>query len=139
MLNKIFFKKFGPAGFAFFLLKGLLWLGIGGTAMLGLSSKNSKLDMTTTSDAAMKVAVYDTYVPKKQGGIMHFDILVDANERDLEKIYAYGREYLASKDQAGQPLTAKECRFCHVENAKGPIEAAILKKGYYIIEMEGCN
>ncbi|MBX2891502.1 MAG: DUF2024 family protein [Saprospiraceae bacterium] len=87
----------------------------------------------------MKVAVYDTYVPKKQGGIMHFDILVDANERDLEKIYAYGREYLASKGQAGQPLTAKECRFCHVENAKGPIEAAILKKGYYIIEMEGCK
>jgi len=24
----------------------------------------------------MKVAVYDTYVPKKSGGIMHFDIIV---------------------------------------------------------------
>lgn len=70
---------------------------------------------------------------------MHFDILVDANEKDLEKIYAYGREYLASKGQAGQPLTARECRFCHYEVIKGPIEAAIRKKGYYIVEMEGCN
>lgn len=139
MFNKDFFKKFGLAGFAFFLIKGLVWLGIGGAALFGLSSKNSTSNMTSTSGTVLKVAVYDTYVPKKQGGIMHFDILVDANERDLEKIYAYGREYLASKGQAGQPLTAKECRFCHVENAKGPIEAAILKKGYYIIEMEGCN
>ena len=24
----------------------------------------------------MKVAVYDTYVPRKSGGIMHFDVLV---------------------------------------------------------------
>ncbi len=95
--------------------------------------------MNTTPETALKVAVYDTYVPKKQGGIMHFDILVDANEKDLEKVYAYGREYLASKGQAGQPLTAKECRFCHYETIKGPIEEAIRKKGYYIVEMEGCQ
>lgn len=86
-----------------------------------------------------KVSVYDTYVPKKQGGVMHFDILVDSNEKDLEKIYGYGREYLLSKGQEGQPLTAKECRFCHVENAKGAVEDSIQAKGYYIIEMEGCN
>ncbi len=95
--------------------------------------------MKTTPETALRVAVYDTYVPKKQGGIMHFDILVDANERDLEKVYAYGREYLAAKGQAGQPLTAKECRFCHYEIAKGPIEEAIRKKGYYIVELEGCQ
>ena len=87
----------------------------------------------------LRVAVYDIYVPKKQGGVMHFDILVDANEKDLEKIYGYGKAYLKTKGQEGQPLTAKECRFCHVENAKGPIEDSIRLKGYYIIEMEGCN
>jgi hypothetical protein len=126
------FQKFGLAGFAFFLLKGLVWLAIGGAALLGITSKN-KLSMQT------KVSVYDTYVPKKQGGVMHFDILVDSNEKDLEKIYGYGREYLLSKGQEGQPLTAKECRFCHVENAKGAMEDSIQAKGYYIIEMEGCN
>ncbi len=96
--------------------------------------------MKPTSTVILKVAVYDTYVPKKAGGIMHFDILVDANEKDLEKIYAYGREYLTSKGQAGQPLTARECRFCHYEIIRGgPIEAAIRQKGYYIVELEGCN
>ena len=126
------FQKFGLAGFAFFLLKGLVWLAIGGAALRGITCKN-KLSMQT------KVSVYDTYVPKKQGGVMHFDIHVDSNEKDIEKIYSYGKEYLRSKGQEGQPLTAKECRFCHVENAKGAMEDSIQAKGYYIIEMEGCN
>ena len=87
----------------------------------------------------LKVSVYDTYVPKKQGGVMHFDILVDANEKDVEKIYGFGREYLQSKGQEGQPLASKQCRFCHVENAKGEMEDSITAKGYFIIEMEGCD
>jgi cytochrome c len=70
---------------------------------------------------------------------MHFDILVDANEKDIEKIYGYGKEYLKSKGQEGQSLTAKQCRFCHIENARGAMEDSITAKGYYIIEMEGCN
>jgi hypothetical protein len=103
-----------------------------GAALLGFTSKND-------SSMQLKVSVYDTYVPKKEGGVMHFDILVDANEKDLENIYGYGREYLRSKGQEGQPLTSKECRFCHVENAKGEVEDSITTKGYFIIEMEGCN
>jgi|APTNR8051073442_1049403.scaffolds.fasta_scaffold07032_4 hypothetical protein len=132
MKNKSLIQKFGFAGFAFFLLKGLLWLAIGGGAWLGFSSKNDSL-------MQLKVSVYDTYVTKKQGGVMHFDILVDSNEKDLDKIYGYGREYLQSKSQEGQPLTSKQCRFCHVENAKGAMEDSIKAKGYYIIEMEGCD
>lgn len=132
MKSKGLTQKFGLAGFAFFLLKGLVWLAIGGAALLGFTSKKD-------SPMQLKVSVYDTYVPKKQGGVMHFDILVDANEKDLEKIYGYGREYLKSKGQEGQPLTSKQCRFCHVENAKGEMEDSITAKGYFIIEMEGCN
>jgi hypothetical protein len=132
MKNMSLIQKFGLAGFAFFLLKGLVWLAIGGTALLGFTSKNG-------SPMQLKVSVYDTYVPKKQGGVMHFDILVDANEKDLEKIYGYGREYLHLKGQDEQPLTSKQCQFCHVENAKGAMEDSITVKGYYIIEMEGCN
>ncbi len=132
MENKSLIQKFGFAGFAFFLLKGLLWLAIGGSAWLGFTSKND-------SPMQLKVSVYDTYVTKKQGGVMHFDILVDSNEKDLDKIYGFGREYLQSKGQEGQPLTSKQCRFCHVENAKGAMEDSIQTKGYFIIEMEGCD
>ena len=125
-------QRFGFAGFAFFLLKGLLWLAIGSGIWLGFTSKND-------SPMQLKVSVYDTYVTKKQGGVMHFDILVDSKEKDLDKIYGFGREYLKSKGQEGQPLTSKQCRVCHVENAQGAMEDSIQTKGYFIIEMEGCN
>ncbi len=132
MEYKNLIQKFGLAGFAFFLLKGLVWLGIGGAALFWSTSKND-------SSMQLKVSVYDTYVPKKQGGVMHFDILVDSKESDIDKIYGFGKEYLKMKGQEGQPLTSKQCRFCHVENAKGAIEDSIQAQGYYIIEMEGCN
>ncbi len=132
MKNNSFLHKFGLTRFSFLLVIGLICLAIGGAALLNFNSKND-------SPMQLKVSVYDTYVPKKEGGVMHFDILVDSKEKDLEKIYGYGKEYLHSKGQDGQPLTAKQCRFCHVENAKGPIEDSITAKGYYIIEMEGCN
>lgn len=94
MKSKGLVQKFGLAGFAFFSAEraglALHWR----LALLGLTSKND-------SPMQLKVSVYDTYVPKKQGGVMHFDILVDSNEKDLEKIYGYGREYLLSKRARG--------------------------------------
>jgi hypothetical protein len=87
----------------------------------------------------LKIAVYDTYVKKKDGSVMHFDILVPSDFKNLEKIYAFGRNYIAKKGQAGQPLTSKECRFCHIERADANLKAIIEKHGFGIIEMEGCN
>lgn len=87
----------------------------------------------------MKVAVWDTYVPKKDGKVMHFDIIVPAELKDINVIFLYGKEYLKSKGQEGQPLTSKECRFCHIENVKPEWEEHIQKKGYFIFEMENCN
>ncbi len=87
----------------------------------------------------LKVSVYDTYVPKRDGGLMHFDILVRDTEQDLTKIYDYGKAYLKTKGQEGQPLTSKECRFCHIEQVEDMVESSIRQKGYYIIEMEGCQ
>lgn len=86
----------------------------------------------------MKVSVYDTYVQKKDGNIMHFDILVPANMTAMDRIYDYGRNYINSKGQAGQLLTASECRFCHVEEATEKMKTDIAEKGYHIVEMEGC-
>jgi hypothetical protein len=87
----------------------------------------------------MKVAVWDTHVIKKDGKIMHFDILAPEEIKDTTVIYNYGKDYLKSKGQEGQPLSSKECRFCHIETLRPPYEADINKQGYYILEMENCE
>jgi hypothetical protein len=87
----------------------------------------------------MKVAVWDTYVTKKDGAVMHFDILAPADIKDENTIHTFGKQYLQTKNQEAQPLTAKECRFCHIEKATPEMESGIRQKGYYIIEMQNCN
>ena len=87
----------------------------------------------------MQVAVWDTYVTKKDGSVMHFDILARSDVKDTTIIYGYGKEYLKSKGQTGQPLTSKECRFCHVRAPQPQWEADIKSKGYFILEMENCE
>lgn len=87
----------------------------------------------------MKIAVWDTYVTKIDGSVMHFDILAPEEIKDTAIIYNYGKDYLKSKGQEGQPLSSKECRFCHKETLRPQWEADIKKQGYFIIEMENCN
>ena len=103
--------------------------------MLFTFSANAQNNKTKT----MKVAVWDTYVTKKDGSVMHFDIIAPEEIRDTSIIYGYGKDYLTSKGQEGQPLTSKECRFCHIETLRAEWEAAIKQKGYFIIEMENCK
>lgn len=87
----------------------------------------------------MKAAVWDTYVRKKDGSIMHFDIIAPAHIKEEETIHTFGREYLLAKGQGGQPLTANECRYCHIEEATEEMQVAIRQKGYYILEMQNCK
>ena len=87
----------------------------------------------------MQVAVWDTYVTKKDGSVMHFDIIAPYNIKEEEIIYTFGKEYLQSKHQENRPLTAKECRFCHIEKATDEIVLSIQQKGYYIVEMKNCD
>jgi hypothetical protein len=86
----------------------------------------------------MEVAVWDTYVKRKDGRVMHFDIIVEANT-PKEKVFEYGKEYLKSKGEEKQKLTSRECKFCHVEEASKEIEKSIKEKGYYIYEIENCD
>lgn len=86
----------------------------------------------------MKVAVWDTYVTKNDDSIMHFDIIAPVEIKDANIIYSYGKEYLKTKNQGGQPLASKECKFCHVETVKSQWEDEITSKGYFIYEMENC-
>lgn len=87
----------------------------------------------------MKVAVWDTYVTKNDGSVMHFDIIAPETVTDTSIIYGHGKEYLKSKGQEGLHLTSKECRFCHIETLRTDWEAEIREKGYFIIEMENCK
>jgi len=103
--------------------------------MLFAFSANAQNNKTKT----MKVAVWDTYVTKKDGSIMHFDIIAPEEIKETTIIYAYGREYLKAKGQEEQPLTSKECKYCHIETVRLQWEAEINQKGYFIIEMENCK
>ena len=47
----------------------------------------------------MKVAVWDTYVTKKGGSVMHFDIIAPEEIKDPELIYGYGGDSLKTKRQ----------------------------------------
>ena len=85
----------------------------------------------------MECAVYDTYVRKRDGKTMHFDVVVEASTPH-EKAIEYGREFLASVGQGEQKMTQEECQFCHVQDAPEAVEQDIESKGYYIQKMEGC-
>lgn len=87
----------------------------------------------------MEVAVWDTYVTKKDGSVMHFDIVAPYAIKDEVIIQEYGKEYLKSKGQPEQLLTSKECNFCHIETLQQEFEDEIKDNGYYIIEMENCD
>jgi hypothetical protein len=86
----------------------------------------------------MKVAVYDTYVTKNDGGIMHFDIVVPDGS-SYDKVIEFGKEYLKIAGQKGQPLSAKECEFCHIEQASPAVNKSIRTQGFHIVEMDGCR
>ncbi|MEW7293071.1 DUF2024 family protein [Aquimarina sp. 2304DJ70-9] len=87
----------------------------------------------------MKVSVWDTYVPRKNGTIMHFDIVVPSNVKDEQIIFEYGKEYVKTKEYEAYDLATKECRFCHIEQATHEMISKIQEKGYFIIEMEHCD
>ena len=87
----------------------------------------------------MEIAVWDTYVQRNDGAVMHFDILVSDTLTDEEKIFEFGRNYLKTKSFETGSLSSKECRFCHIAVASEEMIAQIETKGYYILEMENCN
>lgn len=108
-------------------------------ALALLIGSTIKAQSNIKDETKMKVAVWDTYVSKKDGSVMHFDIIAPHEIRDTTIIYSYGKDYLKTKVQSEQPLTSKECRFCHIETIRPQWETEIKQKGYFIIEMENCE
>ncbi|WP_374661230.1 DUF2024 family protein [Inhella sp.] len=87
----------------------------------------------------MEIAVYDTYVPRPDGRVMHFDVLVPAADHTLAQVLVYARLYLASKGLPNLGLDAQACHFCHTEYAAPGARQAIEQAGYAIIELAHCQ
>ncbi len=84
----------------------------------------------------MKVSVWDTYVKKEDGSVMHFDILVPEEMTDENKIFEYGTAHVESRNIKNTVVDAEECQKCHIEVASEHVVESISDKGYYIIEMD---
>jgi hypothetical protein len=81
--------------------------------------------------------VFDTYVTRPDGQLMHFDVIVPTGT-EPEMALAFGQAYLATIGATDSVVTAERCRFCHVEQATPEVEQAITKQGYFILAMEDC-
>ena len=87
----------------------------------------------------MQISVWDTYVKRQDGNVMHFDILVPSDFKDEGAIFSYGRDYLSTKTFETGELSSRECKFCHIEQATQKVVADITDRGYSIVEMENCK
>lgn len=85
----------------------------------------------------MNCDVFDTYVTRPDGQLMHFDVLVPTDTAP-ERALVYGQAYLAAVGVTDSQVTAERCRFCHVEQATPEAAQAIARQGYFIVAMEGC-
>ncbi len=86
----------------------------------------------------MKVAVWDTYVKRSDGRIMHFDILVPSDTTE-SSVIAFGKAYLSSKEFVNADLSSRECNFCHIEKAPKEVIRRIVQTGFDILEIENCD
>lgn len=84
----------------------------------------------------MKVDVWDTYVKRKLGDVLHFDIIVPDTIKDNSEIFKFGKEYLEAIGEGEGQLSTAECQFCHVEEPTEEMLASIGKKKYFILELE---
>jgi hypothetical protein len=87
----------------------------------------------------MNVSVWDTFVQRKDNKTMHFDILVPSELKNHEKIMAYGKNYLSTKNFETENISLKKCQFCHIESASEKSITAITNYGFDIVEIENCN
>ena len=93
--------------------------------------------MFSNSFSNMECAVYDAYVKKRYGKMMHFDVIV-SEDTTHEKAIEYGKEYIERAGQEGQRFSQEECQFCHIQKAPQFVENSIRERGYWIQKMEGC-
>ncbi|MFN8303893.1 MAG: DUF2024 family protein [Saprospiraceae bacterium] len=83
----------------------------------------------------MQVAVWDTYVKKENGSVLHFDILVPETVTDPAVIFQYGYAYLDGENGASGRLETENCKLCHIETPTPEVVQGIEQHGYFIIDL----
>ena len=86
----------------------------------------------------MRVDVYDTYATEKDGGTIHFDVLVPSGT-SAETAFKYACTWLSTVRPADTVLKQSRCNFCHSESANQEVASDIEADGFRIIRMEGCS
>lgn len=86
----------------------------------------------------MKVAIWDIHAIKKDDSIIHFEIIVPADVKNIAIINNYCKEFFKTKDLMIELSSVEYC-IQHREVANKEIISVIKEKGYYTIEKEGCN
>lgn len=84
----------------------------------------------------MKAAVWDSYIKKANGNVLHFDVVVHDSRSESTLVYKYADEYLKSKGIDEAEINIKNCQFCHIETLTEKMKFDIELKGYHIIEMD---
>ena len=84
----------------------------------------------------MDVAVWDTYVKKRDSSVLHFDIIVPEIMKNQQTIFGYGKAFIHSKGEGKGTLKTEQCKLCHIEATTPEIEQAIGQQGYYILELD---
>jgi len=85
----------------------------------------------------MEIDVYDSFAISRKGYIIHFDVLVEKGTTK-NKAFEYGRLWMVEIGENEIGLNQDRCNYCHSKQANKDIQKAILKKGYYILQLEGC-
>lgn len=77
----------------------------------------------------MFIKVYDTHIRTKSGRHLHFDVLTD---QDIEAAQKYANKFITERGLLDEEIFLNRCQYCHSEQAKPKIAAAIKTQGYYI-------
>lgn len=85
----------------------------------------------------MRLDVYDTYITLIDGSRMHFDVLLPQGN-DLSRAYEAARQWIKEIGCEAEGVQLDHCRFCHSQVAEPEVEKSIGKRGYAILQMEGC-
>ncbi len=85
----------------------------------------------------MKIHIYDTHVRINSGLYLHFDVLV--NDENKAKVQQYAKDYIAKQGIAEHQLQLNSCQFCHSEMANPDVRLTIEREGHYILRLESIN
>ena len=83
----------------------------------------------------MNVAIWDTYIKRANGSVIHIDIVVPEEVKSEATIYSYGQVYLSSIAEEGE-IDSDYCQYCHVEEPTTQMVNDINNKGFSIIRLE---